>query len=80
VPRRLSSNLPSSEYEVLGRSRGRARSFILFNFIPIAFHGLPRRAYDRAVNRLGGDDLINPVIYESWCWIMFFGTIYSTKG
>ena len=73
-----SSNLPTSEYEVLGKSRGRAGSFILFYFIPIGFHGMPRSAYNRAVNRLGGDVLINPVIYESWRWA-FIGAVYSIR-
>jgi len=73
-----SSNLPPSQYEVLGKARARARSFMLLYFIPLGFNGMPRRLHERAVHKFGGDDLINPVIYESWRWA-FIGTIYSMR-
>ena len=66
MPQRLSSIQPKAEYEELGKGPCKACSFLLFGAIPIAWRNFPARAYLCAIQSRGGDNLINPVIQESW--------------
>ena len=67
VPKRMGA-IKGRDYEVLGKAKGKAGGIMLFQFIPIGQNTKIRDAYENAIERLGGDDLINPVIAESWWW------------
>lgn len=60
--------IPDRPYEVLGKSKGSAGGFMLFQLIPIMHNTKIQRAYDQAVANLKGDDLINLTMSESWFW------------
>jgi hypothetical protein len=55
-------------YDVVGQGQGGATGLMLFNLIPIGQNERFVRAYNAAVRSKGGDDLINPVIKETWFW------------
>ena len=76
-PQKLSSVVQPGSYQELGQNEGKACGFILFNFIPIAFNGVPKRAYKHAIESKGGDALINPTITESWYWCVV-GQLHCT--
>ena len=76
VPKRMGA-LPDKKYEVVGKGKESAGGFMLFQFIPIMHNNKIERAYDAAVAQYNGDDLINPVIAESWFWA-YVGNGYRT--
>ena len=78
MPQRLSSTQPAKEYEELGKGQCNACSFLLFWAIPIAWSNMPARAYLCAVQSRGGDDLVNPIIQESWYWAVV-GTVHCIE-
>ena len=57
-----------SKYEILGEGSGSSTGVMLFQFIPIRQNQRFERAYNEAINSLGGDKLLNPVISERWFW------------
>ena len=67
VPKRMGA-IQGKDYEVIGRSKADGGGIMLLGFIPIGHNTKVRRTYDLAVSQLGGDDLINPTIAESWWW------------
>ena len=68
MSQRLSTHPLPEKYAELGNGECKACSFILFSLIPIRHSSMPRRAYTCAVETVGGDDLINPTLQESWYW------------
>ena len=76
VPKRMGA-LQGIDYEVLGKAKATAGGFMLFGVIPIGHNSKVTRAYDAAVKKQGGDDLINPTISESWFWA-YIGNGYRT--
>ena len=78
LSQRLSTHPLPEKYEELGNGECKACSFILFGFIPIMHSSMPQRAYTCAVEGIGGDDLINPTIQESWYWTPV-GNLRCTK-
>jgi hypothetical protein len=79
VSQRLSSNPPPEKYQMIGASDCTGCGFLLFDFIPIAWRGMTKRAYNCAIESKGGDDLISPTIQESWYWIPLIGSIRCTN-
>jgi len=69
VPVQMTSPaVDSSKYEILGEGSGSATGIMLFQFIPIKQNKRFERAYNDAINSMGGDKLLNPVISERWFW------------
>jgi len=77
VPKRMGA-IQGRDYEVIGNAKASAGGFMLLGFIPIAHNSKITRAYEAAVNQLGGDDLINPTMSESWYWA-YVGNGYRVK-
>lgn len=76
---RISTNPDPGTYQELGQSDCSGCGFLLFSVIPIAWGGMTQRAYDGAIEARGGDDLINPVLQESWWWIPYAGSLRCTN-
>jgi len=77
---KLSSTPLPKDYEVLGESSAKACGFVVNFLAPVVFPvkwSMPYRAYTYAVNRKGGDALINVSIRESWYWC-YVGNLYCT--
>ena len=66
--------------EVEGGSGG----FLLFSFIPCGKLGMVERAYQEALQKGGGDVLLNTVYEDSWAWTpignLFFVTVKGTAA
>jgi len=78
LPQPMSSVQPGEKYEELGQGQCNSCSFLFFNLIPIAWDNMPARAYRCAVQSRGGDDLIEPIIQESWYYVVI-GSVRCTK-
>ena len=75
------NQLEGKDYKVLGESEGSSVGIMLFNIIPINQNDRFQKAYDEAVQKLGGDRLLNPQIEERWYWAYLFnGYIFKVKG
>jgi len=57
-----------TDYQVLGEGKGKSMGIMLFNVIPIGQNERFVKAYNKAVESMNGDALINPVISEHWFW------------
>jgi hypothetical protein len=69
------------QYEVLGEGSGAATGIMLFNVIPIKQNTRFVRAYQAAVDSVGGDALIDFEIKEQWFWAYVLnGYITRVKG
>ena len=73
MSQRLSAPPSTGKYQELGEADCTACSVILFGIIPIKHSSMPARAYNCAIQSKGGDDLINPVVQESWYYIVVGG-------
>ena len=68
-------------YKTLGESEGSSVGIMLFNIIPINQNDRFQKAHDEAVQKLGGDRLLNPQIEERWFWAWLLnGYIFTVKG
>jgi len=75
------NQVEGKDYKVLGESEGSSVGIMLFNIIPINQNDRFQKAYDEAVQKLGGDRLLNPQIEERWYWAYLFnGYIFKVKG
>ena len=69
------------DYKVLGESEGSSKGIMLFQVIPIGQNDRFQKAYDEAVQKLGGDRLINLTIEERWFWAWVLnGYTFTVKG
>jgi len=67
--------------KVLGVSEGSSVGIMLFNIIPINQNERFNSAYEKAVKKLGGTCLTDPVIEERWYWAYLFnGYIFKVTG
>jgi hypothetical protein len=81
APLKISMDMVSSGYDVLGEGEGSSTGIMLFNFIPIGQNDRFQDAYHNAVLSKGGDALLNPVITEQWFWAYVLnGYITTVKG
>ena len=78
MPQRLSSNPQTGKYEELGNADCTACGLLVLGLIPVRVNSTHSRAYKAAITSKGGNDLINPVVQESWWWA-FIGTLRCTK-
>lgn len=67
-----------TDYQVLGEGKGKSTGLMLFGLIPIGQNQRFVKAYDKAVQSMNGDALINPVLTEHWFWGYVLDG-YSTK-
>lgn len=68
-------------YEVIGLSKGRAGGVLLFNLIPIGHGSRITRASQKAVDKLGGDGIIDVTVSDKWWWAgVVFGNVASVEG
>jgi hypothetical protein len=75
------NQVEGKDYKVLGESEGSSVGIMLFQFIPINQNDRFQKAYDEAVQKLGGDRLINPQIEERWFWAWVLnGYAFTVKG
>lgn len=66
--------MKNKKYEVVKSSKGQSSGFKLFWFIPVTDKAALERAYATAINKEGGDNLINVRLWhERQYWIV--GTI-----
>ena len=61
-------NLNEGEYTVIGHGEATATGIMLFQFIPIGQNNRFSRAQNAAIERNGGDAMINTQVQESWFW------------
>ena len=82
VPVQMTSPaVDTSKYEILGEGSGSATGIMLFQFIPIKQNQRFERAYNDAINSMGGDKLLNPVISERWFYgVLLNGYITTISG
>ena len=79
VPVQMTSPaVDTSKYEILGEGSGLATGIMLFQFIPINQNQRFERAYNDAINSMGGDKLLNPVISERWFWAYILNGYITT--
>ena len=75
------NQVQGKDYKVLGDSEGSSVGIMLFQVIPIKQNDRFQLAYDEAVQKLGGDRLINVTIEERWFWAWVLnGYIFTVKG
>ena len=71
--------IPGKPYVVVGKGEGRATGLLIYDaLIPAFYNSRFERAYRNAVQNGGGDDIINPVICESWFWLAYFNIFTTT--
>jgi opacity protein-like surface antigen len=81
APLKISTDMASSGYDVLGEGEGSSTGIMLFNVIPIGQNDRFQEAYHNAVLSKGGDALLNPEISERWFWAYVLnGYITTVKG
>jgi opacity protein-like surface antigen len=81
APFKISTDMSSSGYDVLGEGEGSSTGIMLFNVIPIGQNDRFQEAYHNAVLSKGGDALLNPEISERWFWAYVLnGYITTVKG
>lgn len=78
IPQKLSSVPIPANYQEMGESSCAKCGFLLFDVIPIAFKGIPQKAYNCAVTAKNGDEIINATITNRWFY-GFIGTGYCTQ-
>jgi len=75
------NQVEGKDYKVLGESEGSSVGIMLFQVIPINQNDRFQKAYDEAVQKLGGDRLINLTIEERWWWAYVLnGYTFTVKG
>jgi len=80
-PAPLDNQVEGRDYKVLGESEGNSVGMLLFGLIPINQNSRFEKAYDEAVQKLGGDRLLNPTIEERWWWgFIMDGFVFTVKG
>jgi hypothetical protein len=67
----------NQDYEVLGEGKGTASGLLLLDLIPIRLNSRFVRAYDEAVKMRGGDLLLDPVVSDTWRFVVI-GVLHST--
>jgi hypothetical protein len=81
APLKISTDMASSGYDVLGEGEGSSTGIMLFNVIPIGQNDRFQEAYHNAVLSKGGDALLNPEISERWFWAYVLnGYVTTVKG
>jgi hypothetical protein len=75
-------NLDMDEYVVIGKGSAKATGIMLLGFIPIGQNDRFIRAQNAAIERKGGDAMINTQVQESWFWayILFSGYQTTVSG
>lgn len=68
IPGKQCAKLPKEDLEVLGYAEGSSTGIMLFQFIPIGQNDRYVKAYNEAVDSLGGDCLLDAQISERWFW------------
>lgn len=67
--------------KVLGESEGTSTGVMFGNVIPINQNSRFVNAYEKAINKLGGTCLVNPVIEEKWYWAQILNWYtFKVKG
>ena len=65
-------------------TEGGAGAMLLFGVIPAGKNGMVERAYSEALQKGGGDVLLNPVYEDRWAWTpvgnLFFTTVKGTAA
>jgi hypothetical protein len=60
--------LDPNRYETLGQSEIKTTGLMLFGLIPIQNNDKIQRAADHIIKKMGGDELVDIRVTESWFW------------
>ena len=69
---------PPKGYALGSRAKGSACGAIVMGFIPAGVNGRADRAYRQAVQKGGGDGIVDVTIRDRWYWI-YVGELLCTE-